>query len=49
MGLVRFEMSIRHPRYVRKVGGSMSLEIRRQVWAGVSIEKAFKAMRLVEI
>ena len=42
-------MSIRHQQCVKKAGGYISLAIRYQVWAGVSIEKVFKAMRLVEI
>lgn len=42
-------MSIKHQQCVKKAGGYISLAIRYQVWAGVSIEKIFKAMRLVEI
>ena len=39
-------MSMRHQRCVKKAGGYISLAIRYQVWAGVSIEKVFRAMRL---
>lgn len=45
---IRYEVS--NGRWVKQAGGYLSLEIRRQVWAGVmNIEYVCKALKLVEI